>query len=72
MNIIKIELGTDLEYVNIYPLADLHIGSRYFKRKRLEQDLQVILDDPNGYLILNGDLVNNTVKDSVGDIVQSI
>lgn len=70
MKIIKKELSSELSHVNIYPLADLHIGSKHFKRKRLEQDLATILNDPNGYIILNGDLVNNTVKQSVGDIYE--
>ena len=72
MNVIRKELGNDLEYVNLYPLADLHIGSKFFKRKELEKHLEVINSDPNGLIILNGDLVNNTVKNSVGDIYEEV
>jgi len=70
MKVIKKELSNELSYVNIYPLADLHIGSKHFKRKILEEDLEVIKNDPNGLLILNGDLVNNSIKISIGDIYE--
>jgi|LGOV01.1.fsa_nt_gb hypothetical protein len=70
MKIIKREFGSEFEHMNIYPIADLHIGSKHFKRKRLEMDLEVIKSDPNGLLILNGDLVNNSIKTSIGDIYE--
>lgn len=70
MKVIKKELSNELEFVNIYPLADLHIGSKFFKRKILELHLNTIKNDPNGLLILNGDLVNNSIKTSIGDIYE--
>jgi hypothetical protein len=70
MKVIKKELSNEFTYVNIYPLADLHIGSRYFKRKVLEEHLEIIKNDPNGLIILNGDLINNSIKDSVGDVFE--
>ena len=70
MKVIKKELSNEFTYVNIYPLADLHIGSKHFKRKILEMHLNTINNDPNALLILNGDLVNNSTKDSVGDIYE--
>jgi len=70
MRIIKKELSNEYKFINLYPLADLHIGSKYFKRALLEEHLEVIKNDPNGLIILNGDLVNNTTKDSVGDIYE--
>ena len=70
MKTIKREFSNEFEHMNIYPLADLHIGSKHFKRDILEKHLEVIKNDPNGLLILNGDLVNNSIKTSIGDIYE--
>lgn len=70
MKVIKKELGSEIKYINIYALADLHIGSKHFKRSILEMHLNTIKNDPNGLLILNGDLVNNSIKTSIGDIYE--
>ena len=72
MKVIRKELSNELEYVNLYPLADLHIGSKYFKKELLKEHLETIKNDPNGYIILNGDLVNNSTKTSVGDIYEEV
>jgi predicted MPP superfamily phosphohydrolase len=70
INVIKHDLGADLEKINIYPIADLHIGSVFHNRKELEALLQTVQDDPVGYIVLNGDLINNAIKTSVSDIYE--
>ena len=70
MKVIKKELSSELKYVNVYPIADIHIGSKHFQRNILEMHLNAIKKDPNGVLILNGDLVNNSIKTSIGDIYE--
>lgn len=51
--------------VEIYPLADVHYGAIECNEKAWEQVLKEILEQPNRYCVLNGDLVDNGVKSSV-------
>ena len=72
MNTIKINLGSEVSKVNIYPIADIHLSSKHFKRKLFEKDLETIKNDPNGYVILNGDLLNNALPSSVSDSFEEL
>lgn len=59
----------DLNFVNheivLYVIADTHIGSEYFAEAELRKILNEILEFPNAYVILNGDLIDNATKRSV-------
>lgn len=68
MNTIKVDLGSQKEFVNLYPLGDIHLGSSHFDKKKFEQYIKMVKNDENGVLILNGDLINNAIKTSVSDI----
>ena len=72
MNVIKKEFSNEYEYMNIYPIGDLHIGSKYFKKAILQEHLEVIKNDSHALVILNGDLVNNSTKTSIGDIYEEV
>lgn len=61
-------MGADKEHVNVYPLGDLHIGSKNFSRYDFDVAMHTIEKDDNGVVILNGDLINNAIKTSVSDI----
>jgi len=39
-------------------LADLHFGQSTMHEERLQQELEVILNTPNSYVLLNGDLLH--------------
>lgn len=58
------ELDRDLEHINIYPLGDLHIGSAEFNMKNWERWLETVKADPNGYVVMIGDLMDNGLKTS--------
>ena len=58
------KLGQELEYVNLYPLGDLHIGSAQFNKEMWDRWKKMVLDDPNGYVVIIGDLVDNGLKNS--------
>jgi len=68
MNVIKIDLGKDYQYVNLYPVGDAHAGSGHFDKKGFEEHINMIKNDDNAVCILNGDLINNAIKTSVSDI----
>lgn len=56
------------DYVNIYPLGDLHCGNPAFSEKYLDYELKIITDDPFGRILFMGDLCETVLKDSKGDV----
>lgn len=58
------KLGTDLDEINIYPLGDLHIGSSEFDERLWLEWKDRVLNDPKGYVVMVGDLVDNGLKNS--------
>lgn len=56
------------EDIRIYPISDLHIGALEHNEDKFIQFRNRILEDNNGYVILNGDLINNATKSSVSNI----
>lgn len=54
--------------IKLFPLGDLHIGASGFKEKLLVEYLQEIKRTENGYVILLGDLCDNAIQNSKGDI----
>lgn len=54
--------------ITVHPIADVHIGSKYCRLKEFKELLWKIKQDVNAYIILNGDLVNNGIKQSVSNI----
>jgi len=70
IKVIKKDLGKHHEFINIYPLADVHLGSAHFEEKKFKEYLEIIEQDDNGYVILNGDLHNNAIRNGVSDIYE--
>ena len=54
--------------LEIYPLADVHVGDPLQDKKRLKQFMDEILEQENRYVIVNGDIINNAVRHGVSDI----
>ena len=70
MQTIKVDLGKDWKFVNLYPIGDSHAGSAHFLKKELQKHIDVIKNDNHAQVILNGDLINNAIKTSVSDIYE--
>ena len=51
----------------IYPIADVHYGALEHMQKEWKAFCKHVEKSKNTYLILNGDLVNNSVKNSVAN-----
>lgn len=64
---IKVDLPRSLQYAEIHTLSDLHLGDRYCNYKELLDRVKEIEQNPNAYVILNGDLINNATTQSVSD-----
>lgn len=67
MKVIKIDLPRELESVEIHIFADEHLGDECCDVKRLMQRIEYVKNTPNAYCILNGDILDNATKTSIGD-----
>ncbi len=56
----------------VYILSDLHIGDMNADMGEIKERVQRIADDPRGLCVLNGDLLNTAVRNSVSDIYTEI
>ena len=68
MQVIKIDLPSDVEQIELHTFADEHIGDAHSDIKRVLQRIEYVKNTPNAYCILNGDIIDNVTKTSVGDI----
>ena len=55
------------EVIEIYPMADLHIGDDMCDFKSIMERIEYIKKTPNAYCILDGDLMDTAIASSIGD-----
>ncbi len=67
MKAVKVDLPRNLKQVELHILSDLHLGDRNCSYKELLERVQQIEKNPNAYVILNGDLINNATTQSISD-----
>lgn len=67
MKIIKIDLPQNIPMLEIHSFADEHIGDEHSDLKRLLERIEYVKNNPYAYCILNGDIIDNATKTSVGD-----
>ena len=68
MKVIKIDLPGELEQIELHTFADEHIGDEHSDIKRVLQRIEYVKNTPNAYCILNGDIIDNATRTSIGDI----
>lgn len=68
MKVIKIDLPRELDSIELHIFADEHLGDENCDVKRLLQRIEYVKNKPNAYCILNGDIIDNATRNSVGDI----
>lgn len=68
MKCIKADLPKDIKQLELHTLADLHIGDKHCDMQKIGEMIRAIRDNDNAYCILNGDILNNNTKTSIGDI----
>ena len=68
MKVIKIDLSQDLSQVELHIFADEHYGDENCDIKRLMERIEYVRNTPSAYCILNGDIIDNVTKTSVGDV----
>ena len=72
MKVIKIDLPSDLAQIELHTFADEHIGDEHSDIKRVLQRIEYIKNTPNAYCILNGDIIDNATKTSIGDTYSQV
>lgn len=67
MKVIRADLPRDIEVLELHIFADEHIGDEHSDIKRVMQRIEYVKNTPNAYCILNGDIIDNATKTSIGD-----
>lgn len=67
MKSVTVTLSKDIHRLEIHPFADLHIGDRNCNKKLIRERIEAVKENPNAYIILNGDIINNATTSSVSD-----
>ena len=65
---VRADFPTDWPHANIYTLADLHIGDPHCDMAEVMARIKKAQDDPYGLVVLNGDLMNTALRNSVSDV----
>ena len=72
MRIIKIDLGDKYKEIKVLPISDMHIGDSNCNIDAIKKVIEEIKASDNTFTILNGDLINNGVKNSVSNIYDEV
>ena len=67
MKVIKIDLPQDIPALEIHTFADEHIGDEHCDMERLLERIEYVKNTPNAYCIMNGDILDNATRTSLGD-----
>ena len=54
--------------IKVWPVADVHIGARECDLDGFAAFLENVRKDPDAYIVLVGDIVNNGIKDSLTNV----
>lgn len=67
MKVIKANLPRDIDILELHIFADEHIGDEGCDMERLMARINYVANTPSAYCILNGDIIDNATKTSIGD-----
>ena len=67
MKVIKVDLPKDVPEIELHIFADEHIGDENCDLERLKERIKYVSETPNAYCLLNGDILDNATKTSIGD-----
>ena len=59
-------------FINIYPLGDVHIGSKECNLDLLNTWIEMVEQDPYGYVVIVGDLMNMGLKTSKSNVYEEV
>jgi predicted phosphodiesterase len=61
---------SDLDHLNLYPLGDVHIGSKEFDLDLFNQWIEMVKNDPNGAVVIVGDMMNMGLRNSKSNVYE--
>lgn len=70
-DILWYSLGEDVKEATIYPLADVHLGAEGAEVQAFYALVNQIAKEPNSYVTLQGDLIDNGTRNSVTNIFRA-
>lgn len=70
-NILWYDFGIDTREVTIYPLADVHLGAQGAQTQAFQRLVKRIAGEPDSYVTLQGDLIDNGTRNSVTNIFRA-
>ena len=70
MKVIKHDLG-NLDAVEILAMADLHLGDQRSAYRKILEWIEYVKTTPNAYCILNGDLMDTAIINSLGSTYEA-
>jgi predicted phosphodiesterase len=65
------KLDKDLPYINIYPIGDLHIGSKEFNLDAFQRWKKMVMDDEFSKVVIVGDIMDMATKGSKTNIYEA-
>lgn len=72
MKVVTQTLNNDPVDVRVEVFGDLHIGSKKCDMKQIKDRIKFVAEHDNVYAIILGDVVNNSTKQSVGDVFEEV
>ena len=60
----------EASHINIYPLGDVHLGSKECDLNLLQDWIETVKNDPNGYVVLIGDIMNMGLRNSKSNVYE--
>ena len=72
MKVIKRDLGEEFKQIKVLALSDLHIGDELCNLRLIKAVLEEVKNSPDTFIILNGDLINNSTRNSVGNVFNDL
>lgn len=72
MKIIKCDLPSELSHIELHTFADEHLGDEHCDLQSLKDRIKYVQETPNAYCVLNGDLMDNATRTSIGDIYANV
>ena len=68
--LINYKCDDETPYLNIYPLGDVHIGSKECDIELFKQWIEVVKNDPYGAVVIVGDLLNMGLRNSKSNVYE--
>lgn len=65
--LVKVQMAWELEGVNVYPIGDVHFGSKECNMATWLKWKQMVLEDETGKVVIVGDMLENALKNSKGN-----